>query len=377
MSTPRPLPHAMSPMPDFEEQARLDFAMALKGALRGPLREALPAIYENRAAPAWTEANGRRPQGWREVGEAMEPDPAYRWWSALGRAQQEFYVDVTSAVCERQHPELIERFRAITGGEVKGSLHLDPTTTLPPYQGEVDIHCVPGSYFIERTEDDVWSGARSDLGSFIFSMGRHGALNDDKGLAGAAYVKSRFPDLEVRRVLDLGCTVGLSTLPYCDAFPEAEVHALDLSAPSLRYGHARAEALGKAVHFRQGDAERTAYPDGHFDLIVSHILLHETSRTALEAIVAECWRLLRPGGVMMHIEVPVRRTEAFDQFLTNWDAAHNNEPFWSTLGEMDLIGPAVRAGFDEAEVFEATAPTHNAKQGGWLAYGARKTGADA
>lgn len=377
MSTPRPLPHAMSPMPDFEEQARLDFAMALKGALRGPLREALPAIYENRAAPLWAETHGRRPQHWREVAEAMEPDPAYRWWSALGRAQQEFYVDVTSTVCERQHPELIERFRTITGGEVKGSMQLGLNEPLPPYQGEVDIHCVPGSYFIERTEDDVWSGARSDLGSFIFSMGKHGALNDDKGLAGAAYVKSRFPDLKVERVLDLGCTVGLSTLPYCDAFPEAEVHALDLSAPSLRYGHARAEALGKAVHFRQGNAEHTPYPDGHFDLIVSHILLHETSRAGLEAIVAECWRLLRPGGVMMHIEVPVRRTESFDQFLTNWDATHNNEPFWSTLGEMDLIGPAVRAGFDQAEVFEATAPTLNAKQGGWLAYGARKSGAAA
>lgn len=374
MSTPRPLPHAMSPMPDFEEQARLDFAMALKGALRGPLRDRLPAIYETRAAPRWAEAKGRRPQDWREVGEAMEGDAAYRWWSALGRAQQELYVDITSTVCERQHAELIERFRAITGGEVKGSLELDPTTTLPPYQGEVDIHCVPGSYFIERTEDDVWSGARSDLGSFIFSMGKHGALNDDKGLAGAAYAKARFPDLEVRRVLDLGCTVGLSTLPYCDAYPDAEVHALDLSAPSLRYGHARAEALGKAVHFRQGNAERTPYPDGHFDLIVSHILLHETSRAGLEAVVAECWRLLRPGGVMLHIEVPVRRADAFDQFLTNWDTRHNNEPFWSTLGEMDLVGPAVRAGFAEAEVFEAVAPTLKAKQGGWLAYGARKTG---
>jgi SAM-dependent methyltransferase len=360
-------------MPDFEEQARLDFAIALKASLRGPLREALPKIYDNRAAPKWADAHGRRPQSWREVADAMEPDSAYRWWSALGRAQQEFYVDVTSAVCERQLPDLIERFRKITSGPVKGSLELDPSVKIPPYQGEVDIHCVPGSYFIERTADDVWAGARSDLGSFIFSMGKHGALNEDKGVAGAAFVKSRFPDLKVRRVLDLGCTVGLSTLPYCEYFPDAEVHALDLSAPSLRYAHARAEALGKTVHFRQGDAEKTPYPDGHFDLVVSHILLHETARGALGRIVAECARLLRPGGVMLHIEVPVRRSEAFDQFLTNWDATSNNEPFWSTLGEMDLIGPAVRAGFHADDVFEAVVPTHNAKQGGWLGYGARKS----
>ncbi|WP_409020601.1 class I SAM-dependent methyltransferase [Brevundimonas vesicularis] len=375
MSTPRPLPHAMSPMPDFEEQARLDFAMALKGAVRGPLREALPKIYEQEAAPAWQAEHGRPPQAWREVSEAMSGNDSYRWWSALSRAQQEYYVDVTSTVCERQHEELIERYRKITGGTTLGTLSLDDRVALPAYQGEVDIHCVPGSYFIERTQDDLWSGARSDLGSFVFSMGKHGALNDGKGQVGAAFIKERFPDLKVKRVLDLGCTVGLSTLPYCDAFPEAQIHALDLSAPSLRYGHARAEALGKAVHFQQGNAERTSYEAGSFDLVVSHILLHETSRIGLEAILAECHRLLRPGGVMLHIEVPVRRTDAFDQFLTNWDATHNNEPFWSTLAEMDLIAPAVRAGFEASEVFEVMTSTQSgALLGGWLAYGARKAG---
>ncbi len=373
MSTPRPLPHAMSPMPNFEEQALLDFAIAFKGQLRGSLRAQLPAVYENRAAPAWQEKRGRHPQSWREVGEALGEDSAYRWWSALGRAQQEFYIDITSAVCERELPSLIERYRKITGGAVKGSLTLDSSVKPPPYQADVDIHCVPGSYFLERTEDDVWAGARSDLGSFVFSMGKHGALNEDKGQAGAGFVKKRFPDLEVKRVLDLGCTVGLSTLPYCEAFPEADVYALDLSAPSLRYAHARAEALGKKVHFVQGDAEKTAFPDGHFDLIVSHILLHESSYDALYNIVAECHRLLRPGGVMLHIEVPVRRTDPVDQFITNWDTTHNNEPFWSTLAEMDLIAPALRAGFAKDEVFEEVAPTFNGKQGGWLAYGARKS----
>ncbi len=372
MTYTRPLPHAMSPMPDFEEQARLDFALALKGVLRGSLREKLPAVYENRAAPEWAEENGRRPQDWREVGNAMEQTDAYKWWSALGRAQQEYYVDVTSAVCIRQLPDLIDRYKKLTSGDTKGSLQLTPGLPIPDYQNDVDIHCVPGSYFIELTEDDVWSGARSDLGSFIFSMGKHGALNEDKGVAGAAFVKKRFPDLQVKRVLDMGCTVGLSTLPYCDAFPEAEVHALDLSAPSLRYGFARAQALGKAVHFKQGNAEHTDYPDGHFDLIVSHILLHETSSTALPNIVAECARLLRPGGVMLHVEVPVRRTEAFDQFITSWDVRYNNEPFWATLGEMDLVKPAIEAGFHEDDIFEETVPTHNDKVGGWLGYGAQK-----
>src|SRR3546814_19104901 len=79
----------------------------------------------------------------------------------------------------------------------------------------------------------------------------------------------------------------MSTLPYVDAYPEAEVHAIDLSAPSLRFAHARAESLGKAVHFRQANAEHAPYGDGSFDLVVSHILLHELSCGALDRVRSE------------------------------------------------------------------------------------------
>src|SRR3546814_9282947 len=100
----------------------------------------------------------------------------------------------------------------------------------------------------------------------------------------------------------MGCTVGMSKIPYVDAYPEAEVHAIDLSAPSLRFAHARAESLGKAVHFRQANAEHAPYGDGSFDLVVSHILLHELSCGALDRVLAECHRLLRPGGIMLRSE---------------------------------------------------------------------------
>ena len=33
------------------------------------------------------------------------------------------------------------------------------------------------------------------------------------------------------RILDFGCTVGNIMLPYAEAFPGAEIHAVDVSAP--------------------------------------------------------------------------------------------------------------------------------------------------
>lgn len=40
----------------------------------------------------------------------------------------------------------------------------------------------------------------------------------------------------------------------------------------------RASDLGVAVNFRQSLAEATGFPDGHFDMIVSFIVLHEVPR---------------------------------------------------------------------------------------------------
>ena len=66
------------------------------------------------------------------------------------------------------------------------------------------------------------------------------------------------PDVK-RRILDMGAAIGNSTLVYCDAFPDAEIHAIDIGAPLLRYGYARATALGRSVHFSQQNAERTDF----------------------------------------------------------------------------------------------------------------------
>ena len=74
----------------------------------------------------------------------------------------------------------------------------------------------------------------------------------------------------------------------------------------LRYAHARAERLGIAVHFSQQSAEHTDFPDESFDVVYSAALIHETSHTAVPNITREMRRLLRPGGVAVHLEVPIR-----------------------------------------------------------------------
>jgi ubiquinone/menaquinone biosynthesis C-methylase UbiE len=196
-----------------------------------------------------------------------------------------------------------------------------------------------------------------DRGVYLYSMGYTGPNNDDMGRSVVNYLKRNMPDFAPRRILDMGCTVGHSTLPYKELFPEAEVWGIDVGGPCVRYAHARAAAMGFEVNFAQMNAEATTFPDGHFDLVVSHILLHETSGKAMPRIFAEAHRVLAPGGLMIHADLPpFDLMDPFTQFILDNETWYNNEPFWGAMRDMDQFALAERAGFDRAEVRFDTAP---------------------
>ena len=61
--------------------------------------------------------------------------------------------------------------------------------------------------------------------------------------------------------------------------------------------------------------------------------LHELSGTALPRIIREGFRVLAPGGLMLHLEQPQYGPDMplYEQFIRDWDAYNNNEPFWSAM----------------------------------------------
>jgi SAM-dependent methyltransferase len=117
----------------------------------------------------------------------------------------------------------------------------------------------------------------------------------------------------------------------------------------LRYGAARAKSLGvENVTFVQGDvSDLSQYPDESFDLIHSCMFLHETSMTSMPKIFKETYRLLKPGGLVLHVEQPQydQKMPLFEQAMRDWDAFYNNEPFWTKMHEIDLDRFMVEAGF--------------------------------
>ena len=360
--------HPMLPLGTHDDEARQGFVRSFKIHLFGEISPGNRAVYEGKVRPEFEKRNERGLNGRHEIWKNMLEEPYYQMFSSLKRTQQELMWESSGETTERAYADLQRKSKKIAGAKKKrGSLRLDPKLKTPRYNTMVDIHIQPGGYHTDLVEDDIFAGAWYDHAVYNYATGALGPLNDDIGQTVVQYLRENHPDFRPTRILDMGCAAGQSTLAYCDGFPEADMHALDVGAPMLRYAHARAESMGKSVHFSQQSAEHTDFPDGHFDLIVSHILLHETSRKAIPNILRESNRLLSPSGRAVHAEVPAffkYNTDPFNQIALEWEAHYNAEPFMPRLFEMDLVEEAQEAGFREGNVKDVMAPSaRNAASG--------------
>jgi ubiquinone/menaquinone biosynthesis C-methylase UbiE len=181
---------------------------------------------------------------------------------------------------------------------------------------------------------------------------------DDIGQSIAGFVRLRYPDFQPRRILDLGCTIGHNTGAWKDHYPQAEVHGIDVAAPCLRYGHARANAQNRAIHFHQMNAEQPQFEDGSFDLIFSSMFLHEVPRKGIERVFAQAHRLLRPGGLMLHMELPPNsQLSPYDAFYLDWDSFYNNEPYYKPFRDMVPQELCRKAGFAAGKYVQFVVPS--------------------
>lgn len=379
--------------PTHDERARQSIVSMLRKHAIIDLRAKVKKEYDERVAPKLA-AEGRSPKDWRDIEAAMTDEPVHRLYSSIRYNAQEMCFQSVQSAVERALPQMISLARDLAErNPTGGSLRLDPSLDIPRYLTALDVHLAPGWVATEHTTDDVAQGAVVVFGGKVFT-GQH-PYRKRAGVVAesiAHWVKRTRPGFSPRRILDLGTTAGKNLLPYKTAFPNAEAHGIDCAAPVLRYAHALAEHEGIAAHFSQQNAEKTHFPDGYFDLIVSSFFLHEIPIKATRKVLKECFRLLSPGGLMIHMELPdVASVSDYENFFWNWDTANNNEPFYTSYRDQDPIALATEAGFDLTKTFKLTipdaasfgeerytrflagelaAPAHGS--GGWFIHGAEK-----
>jgi ubiquinone/menaquinone biosynthesis C-methylase UbiE len=97
-----------------------------------------------------------------------------------------------------------------------------------------------------------------------------------------------------QQIVDIGCSVGMSTVAMQSAYPQAQITGVDLSpyflaVANYRYGDENIKWLHAA-------AEHTDLPAASYDLVSLFLICHELPQTATLEIFQEAQRLLKPGG---------------------------------------------------------------------------------
>ncbi|MBE9113716.1 class I SAM-dependent methyltransferase [Nodosilinea sp. LEGE 07298] len=165
-------------------------------------------------------------------------------------------------------------------------------------------------------------------------------------------VLDQYGPAQVNDILDLGCSVGLSTLSlhrhYAQkASPTNPVRTvgLDLSPYVLAVAQHQ-DAEGEIAEWVHAQAEATGFPDASFDLVTMQFVAHELPRSATQAIFAEATRVLRPSGALAitdnNPKSPV--IQALPPVL--FTLMKSTEPWSDDYYTFDLETALVAAGFE-------------------------------
>jgi ubiquinone/menaquinone biosynthesis C-methylase UbiE len=345
-----------------DEMARQHFVSGLRTYVLNNLSGGMRTVYNKKVEPAFKKRNKRAPKTAPEIHKALKDETIFKFYSSMRCNTQEMVWRSVIPGIERQAEELSAKTKVLAQSTQKanGTLTLDPKLSIPRYTAELDVHLMPGNYHEEHMPDDVSQGAIYDNGLSVFAMGFLGPRMDDITQSVSTYFTKRFPDFKPKAILDMGCTLGHSTLPWKQRYPAAEVTGIDVGAPSVRYAHGRAQSYGVSVNFAQKDAEHTHYPDASFDIIYSCMFLHEVPKKSIRAIFKEAHRMLKPGGVMLHYELPPNKMlSAYDSFYLDWDSFYNKEPFYKAFRDADPQEECTAAGFKKNKYFQYVAPSLN------------------
>lgn len=99
---------------------------------------------------------------------------------------------------------------------------------------------------------------------------------------------------EPANILDLGCGTGWFTRKLASRYPNAAITGADLSPGMLQ------QAKGcspETITWLNADAEQLPLADNSADLVFSNLMIQWSTRP--EAILAECQRILKPGGTLV------------------------------------------------------------------------------
>lgn len=169
-------------------------------------------------------------------------------------------------------------------------------------------------------------------------------------------VSSNIPN-QPQTILDIGCSVGMSTFALQELYPQAEITGLDLSPYFLAVAHYRAQQRQAKINWIHAKAESTGLPDATFDLISIFLVCHELPQIPTKQIFAEAKRLLRPNGHLAIMDMNPK-AEAYKKMPTYvFTLLKSTEPYLDDYFSLDIGQALIDSGF-QTPTITPNSPRH-------------------
>lgn len=158
--------------------------------------------------------------------------------------------------------------------------------------------------------DWVFDGVadRYDLGNDLMSLGWHTTW------------KERLVDLAGprpgERVLDLATGTGDVAFLLAPRCAPGEVVAADLNPAMLAHARRKCPPELTSITFVEADATSLPFPDASFDLVT--VGYAGRGFPSWPAVLAEVWRVLKPGGRFVNLDFARPPNRAWDRVVRGW-----------------------------------------------------------
>lgn len=114
------------------------------------------------------------------------------------------------------------------------------------------------------------------------------------------------------RVLDVGCGRGLMLIGAAKRLKSGKATGIDVWNPADLSGNtadaakqnAKIEGVSDRVRIENGDARKLVYPDNHYDVVMSTLVIHNIpEKGERDHAIREMWRVLKPGGRLLIYDI--------------------------------------------------------------------------
>ncbi|PSR95352.1 Demethylmenaquinone methyltransferase [Actinidia chinensis var. chinensis] len=152
----------------------------------------------------------------------------------------------------------------------------------------------------------------------------------------------------IKNILDIGCSVGVSSRYLADKFSSAKVTGLDLSPYFLAVAQFKEKASAprtNPISWVHANGEDTGLPAKSCDVVSIAYVLHECPNRAIVNLVKEAFRLLRPGGTFAVTDNSPKSKILQELSPVLFTLMKSTEPFLDEYYLTDLEGTMREVGF--------------------------------